>query len=128
LLTKLGYDSDFISKTIKEAFEFDQSLVPVVKSSEEWADYPKIYNPISFAEFGEKSDYLDLQTMTQELVTDSPKQIIVGEPRYFEHFNELVNDDTFENVKSWMIVSFLMKNAELIDENCRQMLVSIRMR
>ncbi|WP_334340299.1 M13 family metallopeptidase [Companilactobacillus sp. HBUAS56275] len=120
LLTKLGYDSDFISKTIKEAFEFDQSLVPVVKSSEEWADYPKIYNPISFAEFGEKSDYLDLQTMTQELVTDSPKQIIVGEPRYFEHFNELVNDDTFENVKSWMIVSFLMKNAELIDENCRQ--------
>lgn len=120
LLTKLGYDTIFISQTVEAALRFDRRLVPMVKSSEEWADYSRIYNPISFVDFGKKSNYMDLQSMVKSLIGDEPKQVIIGEPRYFDHLNELVNDSTFDEIKAWMLVSFLMKNADLIDEPSRQ--------
>ena len=120
LLIKLGYDTTFVSQTVEAALKFDRRLLPIVKSPEEWTDYSKIYNSVSFVNFGKKSDYINLQSTIKDLTGDKPKQIIVGEPRYFNHFNELVNNDTFDEVKAWMLVSFLMKNADLIDEDSRQ--------
>lgn len=126
LLIKLGYNTTFTSQTVELALRFDRRLLPIVKSPKGWADYPKIYNPISFVDFGKKSNYIDLQSMTRSLIDDEPKQIIIGEPRYFNHLNELINDDTFDEVKAWMLVSFLMKNADLIDEPSRQIISQYR--
>ncbi len=120
LLVMLGYTTDEAKATANKALAFDKSLVPIVKTPEEWADDVKIYNPMTFADFVAKSTNLDLKKFVVDQVNDTPEKIIVNEPRYLDNLDKLVNDDTFENIKAWIIVRFLMDNAEFLDEDFRQ--------
>ena len=120
LLSMIGYKLDDAKEIVEKALAFDKSLVPIVKSSEEWADYTKIYNPMDLSEFIKKSDNLDLKSMVVDSINDTPEKVIITEPRYMENLNKLVNDDTFENIKAWMMVGFLTGNASILDEEFRQ--------
>ena len=120
LLSMIGYKLDDAKEIVEKALAFDKSLVPIVKSSEEWADYTKVYNPMDFAEFTTKSDQLDLKSLVVDLINDTPAKVIITEPRYLDNLNKLVNDDTFENIKAWMMVKFLTGNASILDEEFRQ--------
>ncbi|KAE9561842.1 M13 family metallopeptidase [Companilactobacillus bobalius] len=122
LLSMIGYKLDEAKEIVEKALEFDKSLVPIVKSSEEWADYTKVYNPMDFDEFVTKSDVLDLKSLVVDSVNDTPKKVIVTEPRYLANLNKLVNADTFENIKAWMMVKFLTGNASILDEEFRQVI------
>ena len=120
LLIKLGYNFDDAKKTIQQATTFDKSLVPIVKSSEEWADYTKIYNPMSFEDFGNKSKSLDLKSLVSGQINAEPEKVIIEQPRYLNNLDKLVNEDTFENIKAWMIVKYIMDKAEYVSEDFRQ--------
>ena len=120
LLEKLGYSDADAKETVKKASEFDSSLVPVVKTSEEWAEYTKIYNPYDFDDFVAKSNVLDLKDWVTGEIKDTPEKVIVVQPRYMDNLNKLVNDEAFENIKAWMIVRYLMENAEYVSEDFRQ--------
>ena len=120
LLSMIGYKLEDAKEIVEKALAFDKSLVPIVKSSEEWADYTKVYNPIDFTEFITKSDKLDLKSLVIDQINDTPEKVIITEPRYLDNLNKLVNDDTFENIKAWMMVKFLTKNASILDEEFRQ--------
>ena len=120
LLSMIGYKLDDAKDIVEKALAFDKSLVPIVKSSEEWADYTKSYNPMKFTDFVTKSDKLDLKSLVVGLINDTPEQVIITEPRYLDNLDKLVNDDTFENIKAWMMVRFLTGNASILDEEFRQ--------
>jgi len=120
LLSMIGYKLEDAKEIVEKALAFDRSLVPIVKSSEEWADYTKVYNPMNFTEFITKSTQLDLKSLVVDLINDTPEKVIIEEPRYLENLNKLVNDDTFENIKAWMMVKFLTGNASILDEEFRQ--------
>ena len=49
-----GVSADQAKEYVADALKFDQKLAKVVKSSEEWADYPAMYNPVSMADFEAK--------------------------------------------------------------------------
>jgi len=120
LLEKLGYSDTDAKDTVKKASAFDNLLVPVVKTAEEWAEYTEIYNPYEFNDFGAKSDTLDLKTWVTDEIKATPEKVIVVQPRYMDNLNKLINDDNFENIKAWMIVRYLMDNAEFVSEDFRQ--------
>ncbi|WP_404280845.1 M13 family metallopeptidase [Companilactobacillus paralimentarius] len=122
LLSMIGYKLDEAKEIVEKALKFDKSLVPIVKSSEEWADYTKVYNPMKFDEFITKSDVLDLKSLVVDSVNDTPEKVIVAEPRYLDNLNKLVNADTFEDIKAWMMVKFLTGNASILDEEFRQVI------
>ncbi|WP_334332044.1 M13 family metallopeptidase [Companilactobacillus sp. HBUAS59544] len=122
LLSMIGYKLDEAKEIVSKALEFDKSLVPIVKSSEEWADYTKVYNPMDFDEFVKKSDVLDLKSLVVDSINDTPEKVIITEPRYLDNLNKLVNGDTFENIKAWMMVKFLTGNASILDEEFRQVI------
>ncbi|CAJ2231133.1 Neutral endopeptidase [Companilactobacillus paralimentarius] len=122
LLSMIGYKLDEAKEIVEKALKFDKSLVPIVKSSEEWADYTKVYNPMKFDEFITKSDVLDLKSLVVDSVNDTPEKVIVTEPRYLDNLNKLVNADTFEDIKAWMMVKFLTGNASILDEEFRQVI------
>ncbi|GAB5056583.1 peptidase M13 [Companilactobacillus alimentarius] len=122
LLSMIGYQLDEAKEIVEKALKFDKSLVPIVKSSEEWADYTKSYNPMKFDEFVNKSNILDLKNLVVDLVNDTPEKVIITEPRYLDNLNKLVNADTFENIKAWMMVKFLTGNASILDEEFRQVI------
>ncbi|MDD6893409.1 MAG: M13 family metallopeptidase N-terminal domain-containing protein, partial [Lactobacillus sp.] len=90
LLDKLGYETSMAQKMIKEAKQFDALLVPYVKSAEESADYSKMYNPQSLAEFAGHTSQLDLAAVVEELVGAEPDKVIVTEPKYLEALDQIL--------------------------------------
>ncbi|WP_125567835.1 M13 family metallopeptidase [Companilactobacillus insicii] len=120
LLSMIGYNLDDAKKIVAKALKFDKLLVPIVKGSEEWADYTKIYNPMPFDEYITKSDVLDLKSQVTEQINDTPNKVIITEPRYLDNLNKIINEDTFEDIKAWMMVNFLTGNASSLDEEFRQ--------
>lgn len=114
-----GYDKEFSHKTIELALAYDKKLAPFQKDSTERADYVKSYNKYAFADFASLSRYLDLSKIVSGLVKTTPESIIVAEPRYFEALNELVNEDTFESMKSWLFVKTLLDLTGLLSDQFR---------
>lgn len=120
LLSMVGYDLKKAQAIVERALAFDKLLVPIVKSQEEWADYTKIYNPMQFDEYVKKSDVLDLKSQVTDLINDTPDKVIITEPRYLDDLNKIVNADTFEEIKAWMLVQYLTDYAASLDEEFRQ--------
>ncbi|GEO63932.1 M13 family metallopeptidase [Companilactobacillus nantensis] len=127
LLQKLGYNPDDAKTTVQKAATFDKTLVPIVKSSEEWAEYTKIYNPYDFADFTKKSASLNLQNFVTGEINDQPEKVIVVEPRFLDNVDKLINNASFENIKAWMIVRYVMGNAEMVSEEFRQIYGEFRL-
>lgn len=103
LLKGAGYNAAKATDIIDQAISFDALLVPNVKSAEESADYSKMYNPQTFAEFTAHSQTVDLGAVAKQLVGAEPKKIIVMEPKYFEAIAGILTDAHFAEFKNWMI-------------------------
>ncbi|MFR3683726.1 MAG: M13 family metallopeptidase [Enterococcus sp.] len=115
-----GYDAATAEKITDEALQYDKLLAPHVKSAEENADYSKMYNPESGEEFIQHSQYLDLKNLLIGLIGEVPEKIIVTEPAFFEKLDELVNPETFQQMKSWMLVMTLNALSGYLSEEFRQ--------
>lgn len=120
LLKLADYGEDEANQIIADAKKFDALIAPHVKSAEEAADYSKIYNPMPFADFIKFSDHIDLNELAQQLFKNVPEQIIVSEPKYYQALNQIMNPDTFDLMKSWMLVKVVNRYANYLSEDFRQ--------
>lgn len=120
LFTLAGYPADAAEKITDEALQYDKLLAPHVKSAEENADYSKMYNPESGEDFIRHSKYLDLKKLLVGLIGGVPEKIIVTEPAFFEKLDNLVNPDTFQQMKSWMMVMTINALTAYLSEEFRQ--------
>ena len=105
---------------VNQALVFDKLLVPHVLPADELADYPKQYNPKSLKEIKEYSQSFDLSSMISDLVDDNPEQVIVTQPKFFENFDKIVNDATFNNLKSWILTKTVNSLAGLLTDDLRK--------
>ncbi|BAP84729.1 peptidase M13 [Paucilactobacillus hokkaidonensis JCM 18461] len=119
LLSKLNYSDQQTKQIIEQGLKFDRSLVPYVKSAEESADYSKMYNPKTNAEFVAYSSTLDLGATINDLVGAQPEKIIVTEPKYFEALDKIINDDHFAEFKSWLIIQTVRGLSSYLSEDFR---------
>ncbi|KRL90103.1 M13 family metallopeptidase [Lactobacillus kalixensis] len=121
LLTMAGVSEQDAQNYTEKALEFDKKLSEVVKSSEEWADYPAMYNPTSLNDFEDKFKSLDIDKFLNEVFgKDKPDKIIVTEPRFLDHVEELLNADNFEEIKSWMVAKFINSVASFLSQEFRE--------
>ncbi|RMC38650.1 M13 family peptidase [Lactobacillus sp. ESL0236] len=120
LLQMAGIAEDEAQKYAAAAIEFDAKLAKVVKSSEEWADYPATYNPMAIADFEDKFSEFKIQHYLKEVIGEEPERIIVEEPRYLDHINEIINKDNFAEIKGWMIVNFINGAASDLSQEFRE--------
>ncbi|KRM96153.1 M13 family metallopeptidase [Loigolactobacillus rennini] len=107
LLTKVGYSKPDAQQILSQAIAFDAQLVSHVKSAEEAADYSKMYNPQSFAEFTSHSKEIDFASLIPALIGAKPEKIIVTQPKFFAAFDQLVTAENFPQLKSWLIVNIV---------------------
>ena len=119
LFQKMGYDADAAQATVDDALKFDRLIVPWVKSAEESADYSKMYNPRKFSDFANDSRYLDLAAITYSVINGNPKIVILPEPAYFDHFNEVVNPENFDLMKSWMKTKLVQRMSGYLSDDIR---------
>ncbi|MBP2057431.1 putative endopeptidase [Lactobacillus colini] len=120
LLQMAGLSEADAKAYVAGALKFDKKLTEVVKSTEEWADYPATYNPYKIADFEASFKSLDIDAFLTDLFTNKPDRIIVQEPRFLEHAEELINEDNFDEIKGWMVVKFINGVAAYLSQDFRE--------
>lgn len=120
LLVKIGKSPEEAHDIVEQAKRFDASLAPYRKNSEELSDVAKLYNPMEFTQFADQVQSIDVKKLVQELLGTQPEQIIVTEPRFYENINQVANDETFADFKSWAYVNMVRSLTGYLSEEFRQ--------
>lgn len=120
LLKMAGVSEEEASQYVEKALLFDQKLAKVVKSTEEWSDYPAAYNPYSFADFVSKFKSFPMEEFLTELLPVKPDKVIVMEPRFLDHADELINEENFAEIKGWMVLKYINGIAGLLSQEFRE--------
>ncbi|EEJ71407.1 M13 family metallopeptidase [Lactobacillus ultunensis] len=120
LLKMAGVAEDQAEKYVGDAMKFDDKVSKVVKSSEEWADYPAMYNPTSIEDFEKKITNFKIDYFLKEALGEVPDRVIVAEPRFLDHFDELINEDNFDEIKGWLIVKFINNVGSYLSQDFRE--------
>ncbi|ETY72907.1 M13 family metallopeptidase [Lactiplantibacillus fabifermentans] len=119
LLQLAGESAAQAQQIVDDTLKFDRLIVPWVKSAEEAADYSKMYNPRPFKEFVNNSRYLDLAAITYSVINGNPELVILPEPAYFDHFNDVVNPDNFTMMKNWMKAKLVQRLSGYLSDEMR---------
>lgn len=121
VLAIAGHSDEEIDAMIKDTLAFDALVAKYVKSSEEWSEYTKMYNPMKTSRVAGMVKPLNLKKLLTDLFGFVPEKIIVAEPRYFKNFKEIFNANTFEMYKNWAYVLTLMASCSLLSEELRDL-------
>lgn len=121
LLQQFGKTLPEAETIAEQALAFDKALAPYVLSAEESADYTKAYNPKKVTEVAAYSQQIDFLKAIDELLSVTIDQVIVTEPIYFEAFDEIISDDHFPLMKSWMYVQTILTYTSYLSEELRQL-------
>lgn len=121
VLAIAGHSDEEIDAMIKDTLAFDALVAKYVKSSEEWSEYTKMYNPMKTGRVAGMVKPLNLKKLLTDLFGFVPEEIIVAEPRYFKNFKEIFNANTFEMYKNWAYVLTLMASCSLLSEELRDL-------
>ena len=121
VLSIAGHSEEEVEKLIRDTLAFDALVAKYVKSNEEWSEYTKMYNPMKTGRVAGMVKPLNLKKLLKDLFGFVPEQIIVAEPRYFKHFKEVFNAETFESYKNWAYVTTLMGSCSLLSEQLRDL-------
>ncbi|ALT46633.1 peptidase M13 [Lactobacillus delbrueckii subsp. bulgaricus] len=120
LFQMAGVSEEKAAEYVDGALAYDQRLAKVVKSSEEWADYPAMYNPISLADFKSKFTSFDMGQFLAGFLGEEPEVLINTEPRYLDQAEGLLNEASFSEIKGWMLVKFINDVASSLSQEFRE--------
>ena len=126
ILAIAGHSEEEIDSLIRDTLAFDALVAKYVKSNEEWSEYVKMYNPMKTGRLAGMVKPLNLKKLLTDLFGFVPEEIIVAEPRYFKHFKEVFNQDTFAAWKSWAYVLTLIGGCSLLSEELRDLAGAFR--
>ena len=121
VLAIAGHSEEECDLLIKETLAFDALVAKYVKTSEEWSEYTKMYNPMKTGRVAGMVKPMNLKKLLTDLFGEIPEEIIVAEPRYFKNFKEVFNPDTFQMYKTWAYVVSLMGSCGLLSEDLRDL-------
>ena len=106
---------------ILDALAFDAILGGLVKTSEEWSEYVKMYNPMSTTRVANLLKPVNFKYIVKDLFDCVPNRVIVSEPRYFKNFETVLNENTFQLYKHWAYVVGLTNSCSLLSEELREL-------
>lgn len=104
---------------LKDTLEFDAIIATLVKSSEEWSDYPAMYNPMSVQDVEKLLAPVEFSKLLKALFGKLPEKVIVAEPRFLNGFSKLFNTENLWKYKHWAYVTELVDSTSLLSEELR---------
>lgn len=106
---------------LADTLAFDALLGNLVKTSEEWSEYVKIYNPMKTARVCSMLKPINFKKLLTDLFGFVPEEIIVTEPRYFKAFKTVFNSANFDLYKHWAYVTGIIGSCSLLSEELREL-------
>ena len=119
LLTKTDLSAEDQAKYLADTLAFDEILAKFVKSQEEWSRYVEMYNPMEQSQVAKMISTVDFDAILTSLFGCVPSTIVVTEPRYFQSFAEILNEQTLEIYKHWAYVRALFDYCDYLSEELR---------
>ena len=121
ILAKSDKTEEEQAKYIEDTLKFDALLANLVKTSEEWSEYVKMYNPMKVSKVASLLKTVKAKEIFKDLFGLVPETIIVTEPRFFKGFTEVFNEENFELYIHWAYVNGLMNSCSLLTEELREL-------
>lgn len=118
LLPKFGFSAEDIKDMLDKILELDTKLAKYVLSSEESAEYVKLYHPYDWADFAKLAPELPLDAIFTEILGQTPDKVIVPEERFWTEFaSTYYSQENWENLKAGLVYSAANAfNSYLTDE------------
>ena len=121
LLTFTDLTAEQQASYIQDALDFDAIIATLVKSSEEWSDYPAMYNPMSCEDVATQLAPIDFVKLLQDIFGKLPEKVIVAEPRFLNGFTTLFNEANFDKYKHWAYIMEYVGATNLLSEQLREL-------
>ena len=121
VMAKTDLSAEDQEKYVADALAFDEILGGLVKTSEEWAKYVEMYNPMDTKTVSGMLSTLDFDAVLTDLFGRVPDTIVVTEPRFFGDFAKVFNAENLEIYKHWAYVTGLLKACTYLSEELRDM-------
>jgi putative endopeptidase len=121
LLERTSLSEEERESTLRDTLLFDQKIAAIVKSSEEWADDLKKYNPWRSADVFQALNPIDLRSFLISFYGRVPDKIIVYDPRFLKNFASLFNEEGFGQFKHWAYLTTLISGSRYCDEATRHL-------
>lgn len=120
IMSKTKLTEEEQNQYIQDTLAFDGLIAKYVKSSEEWSEYVKMYNPTKTKKVCSLVKPLKFKKLLLDLFGFEPETIIVAEPRFFKSFKEVLNKETFILYKHWAYVTGIIGSTSLLSEELRE--------
>lgn len=121
ILAKTNLTAEEQEVYIKDTLAFDEILGSLVKTREEWSRYIESYNPFEEEKVAEMVNTIDFDAILKDLFGHIPSTIVVTEPRYFDEFTKVFNEETLTVYKHWAFVIGLLKVCSFLSEELRDL-------
>lgn len=118
LLTMVGYRQLEAEQIVAAVITLDKQVAQFVLSNEEKSDYWKLYNPMEFSKFSEQIKFLDINAYLKELAV-APTIVNVSDLKFWQNYNEIVNEDNFAALKATLIVETVQNFAKYLSNEIR---------
>ena len=109
------------AKYLEDTLKFDAVLGGLVKTSEEWSDYIKAYNPMKSTRVATLVKPTNFKKILKDLFGFLPETVIVTEPRYFKNFALAFNEENLEQYKHWAYVNAVINSCSYLTEELRDL-------
>ncbi|MCF6164627.1 Neutral endopeptidase O [Furfurilactobacillus rossiae] len=113
------FEDQRVESILDQAISFDKKIAQHSKTSEQKADVPSYYNPENFETFGTHSQILDLKKFVKTAIGNQSVKIIDIDPQYYNALDEIVTEDSFDEIKSWLLVSALYNWSGYLSDQSR---------
>ncbi len=102
---------------LEDTIAYDALIAKKVKSSEEWADYVKMYNPMPTDEVAGYVKPFDLKALLHGLWDDKiPETVIVADPKAIKELNGYFNEENLIKYVRWTYVGALLSSLGYLSE------------
>ena len=106
---------------VEDTLAFDAIIATLVKSSQEWSEYTKIYNPYKINKVARLLKPLKIKRVLKQLFGYIPEIAIVADPRFLNGFATLFNEENFTKYIHWAYVNQLFNVGRCLSEDLRNL-------
>ncbi|WP_169922430.1 M13 family metallopeptidase [Lactobacillus terrae] len=123
LLGLIGYDSITANNIVAKAMKYDELLAKNTNQDifqNDLAAQPVPDYTVNSDDFINNFDSLDINKLITETYGSTGSRVSIDDLEGYRHINDLINPNTFDEMKSWMVVNNLVQNAELLGSKAQQ--------
>ncbi|HZH70275.1 MAG TPA: M13 family metallopeptidase, partial [Flavobacteriaceae bacterium] len=114
------YDFENAAESARSVFEFETQLAEKMMKPAELRVPENTYNLVNISDLDKMNRFVDLQRYIQEFGSEDIKQIIVGQPEYFESLAETINTQEFQVLRDYIAWKIINHYAPYMNEKLVQ--------